>query len=312
MVPIYLITGFLESGKTTLIKDSLSDPEFSSDNFKTLIIQFEDGEIEFEEDWLKKYNATVLKIDSIEEFTLDKMKEINQVYEPEQIFIEYNGLNSPSILLESPIIDEWALVQILTTIDSSTFLTYINNIKSYMYEIIKYTTTIIFNRVDSSILKSQLRNNVKVINPEAQIVYINKNNELEVFSEEDLPFNISDEVIDISDEDYGLWYMDAIENIDKYDNHKIILRGKYLERIVGLQHSFILGRFAMVCCADDTQPISISVTGVNVDQMKLNDWYEVEGELKKIQRDDGASTLVLYASKIRVYEKPKYEFVTFA
>ena len=310
-IPIYLITGFLDSGKTTLIKSSLEDPEFSEDNFKTLIIQFEEGEVSFEDEWLEKYNCSLVQLDSSIDLTLDLMKQLQDTYQPLQIFIEFNGLQTVSELLTRELLEDWVVVQILTTIDASTFLTYMANMKPYMFEITRYSSAIIFNRVDDSISKTQLRNNIKVVNRDAQIVYINKNGEPEEFTMEDLPFDVKSSVIDINDDDYGLWYMDAVENVDRYNEKDIVIRGMFMERIPNLQHSFVLGRLAMVCCADDMQPIGITVTGVNVDQMVLNDWYEVLGTLRKIDRGDGSYTLVIYAKNVKTYQKPEYELVNF-
>ena len=310
-IPIYLITGFLDSGKTTLIKSSLEDPEFSEDNFKTLIIQFEEGEVSFEDEWLEKYNCSLVQLDSSIDLTLDLMKQLQETYQPLQIFIEFNGLQTVSELLTRELLEDWVVVQILTTIDASTFLTYMANMKPYMFEITRYSSAIIFNRVDDSISKTQLRNNIKVVNRDAQIVYINKNGEPEEFTMEDLPFDVKSSVIDINDDDYGLWYMDAVENVDRYNEKDITIRGMFMERIPNLKHSFVLGRLAMVCCADDMQPIGITVTGVNVDQMVLNDWYEVLGTLRKIDRGDGSYTLVIYAKNVKTYQKPEYELVNF-
>ena len=55
--PVYLFTGFLDSGKTTLIKDTLSDPNFMEGVSRTLIVCFEQGEEEYEEDWLNDHHA---------------------------------------------------------------------------------------------------------------------------------------------------------------------------------------------------------------------------------------------------------------
>ena len=307
---VYVITGFLDSGKTSLIKETLEDAEFTADNNKTLIIQFEEGEVSFSKDWLDLHNANLVSL-NFEEFNEEKMEELNKQFSPQQIFIELNGLISVEQFLKTKLIKGWLIVQILTTIDASTFISYMNNLKSYMYEIIKYTQTIIFNRVDKNISKRILRNNIKAVNREAQIIYINKENKVENYDINDLPFDLTSNCIDISNDDYGLWYMDALENMSRYNNKQIIIRGKFLEKIEKLQHSFILGRYAMVCCANDMQQIAITVTGVNVSQMKLNDWYEVEGTLRSVDRGDGSSTLVLYASKIQTTLAPQYEFVEF-
>ena len=44
-IPVYVFAGFLESGKTQFIKDTLLDPGFT-ENEKTLIVCCEEGEEE--------------------------------------------------------------------------------------------------------------------------------------------------------------------------------------------------------------------------------------------------------------------------
>ena len=88
--PVYLFTGFMDSGKTTLIQETLFDQEFGN-GAKTLIIACEDGEVEYDEDKLKKINAKLLQIENEEDFTEDLLHNINLQYLPEQVFIEYNG-----------------------------------------------------------------------------------------------------------------------------------------------------------------------------------------------------------------------------
>lgn len=309
-VLVYLITGFLDSGKTSLIKETLEDPEFTADNNKSLIIQLEDGEISLTKNWLESHNAHCVMLEP-NELNLEKITELNNKYKPQQVFIEYNGLYPVENFLNQKLLQDWIIVQILTTVDSTTFITYMNNLKSYMFDIIRYTQTILFNRINPSIKKQVLRNNIKAVNRDAQIVYINTDHQVEKYDITDLPFDITNKVIDIDNDDYGLWYMDALEEPSKYNEKEIILRGKFLEKINGLQNSFVLGRQAMVCCADDMQQIGLTVTGVNVSQMKLNSWYEVKGTLRALDRGDGRDTLVLYASKILETQTPAYELVNF-
>ena len=46
-IPVYLFTGFLESGKTLFIQDTLEDKRFNAGE-RTLLIQCEEGEVEFD------------------------------------------------------------------------------------------------------------------------------------------------------------------------------------------------------------------------------------------------------------------------
>ena len=310
-VPIYLFTGFLDSGKTTVIKDTLEDPTFNSDNPTTLIICLEQGEEEYDEDYLKANNADIEYLDSSVYLTNKKFKELYAMYKPSQIFIECNGMESITELVTKDLDPMFTIVQIITTIDATTFTSYMNNMRSYMYEQIRYSDLIIFNRCKPNSSKNALRGSIKAVNKKAFIAYEGEYGQSVELQKEELPFDINAEPIDILDDDYGIWYMDALEDPAKYANKKIILRGMYLERLEGYNNSFIFGRKAMVCCGNDLQDISLTVTGVKVDQMHLNDWLEIEGTLKLVDIDDENQTLRLYASRAQFYNQPIEPLVYF-
>ena len=311
-VPIYLFTGFLDSGKTTVIKDTLEDPTFNSDNPTTLIICLEQGEEEYDEDYLKANNADIEYLDSSVYLTNKKFKELYAMYKPSQIFIECNGMESITELVTKDLDPMFTIVQIITTIDATTFTSYMNNMRSYMYEQIRYSDLIIFNRCKPNSSKTALRVYIKAVNKKAFIAYEGEYGQSVELQKEELPFDINAEPIDILDDDYGIWYMDALEDPAKYANKKIILRGMYLERLEGYNNSFIFGRKAMVCCGNDLQDISLTVTGVKVDQMHLNDWLEIEGTLKLVDIDNENQTLILYASRAQFYNQPIEPLVYFS
>lgn len=72
-VPVYLFTGFLESGKTSLIKDTLLDPGFNTGE-KTLLLVCEEGMEEYDEDFQKKTNTAIVTVDKYEDLTYKFLK----------------------------------------------------------------------------------------------------------------------------------------------------------------------------------------------------------------------------------------------
>ena len=309
--PVYLFTGFLDSGKTTLIKDTLCDEDFMRGTDRTLIICLEQGEVEYTNEFLDAHNAFIEFLDASTQLTVERMRELDTIYHPNQVFIESNGSESVSETLLSGMPDFWPLVEILTTVDASTFGNYINNMRSLMFEQLRYSDVVICNRCTEDTSGSLLRGNIKAINRKAQIFYEGNFGEPVNLKGGTLPFDKSKPLIDIKDDDYGLWYMDASEHPDDYEGKSIILRGAYAEPLQKHPNSFVLGRRAMVCCSEDTALCGITVTGVKVKALKKNAWYEVEGNLKTVPVADG-KTLVLYASAIRNYNAPTDEFVYFS
>lgn len=310
--PVYLFTGFLDSGKTTLIKDTLNDPNFMQGAGRTLILCFEQGEERYSEQFLDEHNAFIEFFEASTQLTVEKMRELDTIYHPGQVFIEYNGSEVVSETLLRGMPDFWPLVEILTTVDATTFEIYINNMRSLMFEQLRYSDVVIVNRCTEDTSASLLRGNIKAINKFAQIFYEGEFGEPANLKGGLLPFDKKADVIDISDDDYGLWYMDAIENPDDYNEKKIILRGMYADNIKGYKQSFILGRRAMVCCEADTSLCGLTVTGVKIWEMQLGMWVEVEGTLRTVPVENGGKTLVLYAEKIQKYKAPENPYVYFS
>ena len=248
-IPVYLFTGFMDSGKTSLIEETLFENEFT-DGAKGLIIMCEDGDVEYNEDKLRTVNFKVTAIENEEEFTEAKLNEINESFMPEQVFIEYNGTWGIDKILEITLPEGWVIVQSLATVDSTTFDLYMNNMRAMMQEQFFASDVVIFNRTDDNTDRGHLRRMVKNINRKAQIVYEKKDGTIDERPEE-LPFDINADVIELSDADYAIWYMDAMENYKKYNGKKI----KFLALVYNpdeLKKGFMVpGRFAMTCCIDD-------------------------------------------------------------
>ena len=169
---IYGFTGFLDSGKTTFIKDTLEDPDFSADGLSTLILMIEEGEEELSASFLEEHDAAMEVFNSVTELTNEKIQELVDYYNPGQIIIEFNGMEPITELVTRPDLPECvAFAQILTTIDATTFSLYVANMRSLVYEQCRFSDLVVFNRCDETSRKSFLRGNVKAINTQAQIVY---------------------------------------------------------------------------------------------------------------------------------------------
>ena len=89
-IPVYVFFGFMDSGKTTLIKETLFQNGFADDFDRCLLIACEDGDEEYDEDELKENGIDFVEIDDQKDFTLEKMKSLQDKYDPLAIFMEYN------------------------------------------------------------------------------------------------------------------------------------------------------------------------------------------------------------------------------
>ena len=62
--PMFIVTGFLDSGKTTMIKDTLMEQEWIEPGL-TLLLLCEEGEEEYPEEYLKAIDNAIVEKDKI-------------------------------------------------------------------------------------------------------------------------------------------------------------------------------------------------------------------------------------------------------
>ena len=315
MIPVYLFTGFLESGKTCFILSVLNDPTFN-DGSKTLLIVCEEGMTEYDEDYLaEKLNTKIVYVEKMENLNYHLLNQLKEKYDPDQVFIEYNGMWSVSNLFEQVELPMgWDLAQIVSTIDASTFQNYMANMRSIMYEQLVHSDMIIFNRCSENTKKSFLRSNIKAINRSAQIIYESVDGSVNTLPEDEMPFDLNAKVIEVSDDDFGLWYMDAIEHPQKYKGKTVQIKGKAYEPMDDsiADCAFVIGRNAMVCCSEDTQPIGLLCYWEYAGKLAPQEWVQVTGPVDVVFDEDyGEDVPVIKVENLKVVPPLQDELVYF-
>lgn len=310
-IPIYLFTGFMDSGKTTLIKETLLENGFAEQG-KSLIICCEDGDIAYDKEELAKVNTNLVMVEKEEDFTGDYLNKLSAEYQPDQIFIEYNGTWGMDTLLETNMPKGWEIIQALATVDATTFDLYLSNMRTMIMEQLFQADVVIFNRCDDSTDKGKYRRNVKALNRKAQLVYERADGTLDE-REEELPFDISGDELDITDADYAIWYMDCMENPKKYEGKKV----KYLALVYNPEKLkkgvFVPGRFAMTCCADDVTFIGFKCKYPEEEKIPHKSWIQITAEVHvEFAREYKGKGPVLYPVSIEPAEKPEDELVYFS
>lgn len=305
MVPVYLITGFLDSGKTTFLRDTLQDSEFL-DGEKTLLILCEEGEEEYDEVLLAGKNVSIITVEDEEDLNPRFLMDLKKSYRPEKVVIEFNGTWSVSKFLENGLPSGWEVAQMIATVDATTFETYMANMRQMMMEQIGSTELVIFNRCNAETKKNTFRKSVRALNRRAQVVFESEGDENGIEDEIELPYNLDAPVIEIEDDDYGIFYLDALDDPKKYEGKTIhftamVYRGKDLPK-----GTFVPGRFAMTCCADDISFIGFLCKGEQANYFKMREWVKVTAKIKcEYYKEYGGEGPVLYLEKIELTKKPE-------
>lgn len=314
-IPVFLINGFLESGKTAFIKDTLSSEDFN-DGTRSLVIACEDGEEEYDEQKMEALNTKVYKVEDEEELTKDFFINASTKSKAQRVFIEYNGMWKLEALVEK-LPKFMQIAQIITLVNAETYDMYLANMRQVMMEQYKSTEMVIFNRCTKDSDRAAYRRSVKAVNGRAQ-VYFESSDGSSNEVDEILPFDTNADTIEIADEDFGLFYMDAMDNPEKYNDKTIKAKVVvYKPKQLIKKDMFAPGRFAMTCCVDDVRYISFmcicdSVTKKQLEPYADRDFVHLTAKAKlEYRKEYKGPGIVFYATDIISASKPEDELVYF-
>lgn len=308
---VYLFTGFLEGGKTTIIQESMNDKNFNSGE-KTLIVMCEEGieELDLSKFWGK--NVSVVNIESEDILSQEYLNSLVKNKIIDRIIIEYNGTWQLKTLYDN-LPDDWKIYQNMMFADANTFIIYNNNMRQLVFDKVKDAEMIVLNRTPDTIDKQEIHKIIRGISRRAAIVYDYPDGHVEYDDIEDpLPFDADADVIELSDEDYAFWYRDMTEDLSKYDGKAMKFKGIIVTDSRLSPKSAIIGRHVMTCCIDDIQYSGMICVFKNEVNLKTRDWITVKGTLKiephKLYKNKGP---VFYVASTEFAVPPKQEVATF-
>ena len=313
--PVFVINGFLESGKTSFIRDTLNDPQFLASG-KVLLILCEEGEEEYDEVELAQKGVSIISVEEQEQLTTEFLTGLEKFYKPNMIMVEWNGVWKLVDFLDLDLPKEWQLSQIITLMDSTTFPMYINNMRSMILDEVRYSDVVIVNRCDDATDRSAIRRNIKAVNRKAMISYERADGKDAGEFEEELPYDMSKRELEISDADYGIWFMDATENYKDYDGKTVhFLSMLYVSP--RLPKGYIVPvRMVMTCCAADTQFngfLAKLPATINPDTLRSRMWFDITADIRvQSMREYKGKGVVLYITKMVPAQEPADPLVYFS
>lgn len=310
-IPMYLITGFLESGKTTFINFTVAQDYFQIDE-PTLLITTEEGEVEYDEKELLKYNTVLEVVESQEQFTTEYLKKLKRRYNPERVILEYNPLWSVKKLEEMEMPKGWGIVQEIVTVDASCFQIYMQNMKSLFMEMSLHADMVMFNRCRPQDPLASFRRSIKVVNPACDVLFEDEEGEISNIFEDEMPYDLNADIIDIEDVDYGIFYVDMEDHPERYRGKTVRFKGRVLKSENAKAEFFVPGRMAMTCCADDTTFIGYICEFPKAKSLLMGQWVEVTAvvDWKYMEQYEGEGP-VLKAKEVKPVQKPENDLVYF-
>lgn len=302
-IPVFLFNGFLDSGKTTLIKEII-EGEAAYRGYNTLIIATEDGEVSYDLEWVKNNEVNVVIIEDEEYKDETFFLELIKKYQPKQVvielnaFIDFNDFNLPRY---------FAVYQEITLFDASKFELYYNNLKPLINRIVAYSTLVVFNRCNNNENLSKFRRNIRAFNQNTEVAFENNEGKLTTLLNEDLPYDINQDLITLKDEDFPIWYLDITECFDKYVGKTIIFKAYIRD---ANSDNLVVGRQIMTCCLDDIQFYGFEC--LYNKKIENNTYVEVTCKAIKHYSDIAkANVIMLEASNIEILDYIEETYLEF-
>ncbi len=309
--PVYLFTGFLESGKTMFMQDTLEDSRFNSGE-KTLVLVCEEGEEGYDPSKFSGQNVTIKVIDDVSELTEDNLEKIQKDCGAERVMVEYNGMWMLQQFYDA-MPEGWVPYQDMLFFDAGTFMNYNSNMRSLVVDKLKDCDTCIFNRVPDGFDTMQLHKVVRAITRRAEIVYENENGTVTPDEIEDpLPFDVNASFIEIADRDYALFYRDLTEEMKKYKGKTVSFKAIAATDSKFPARTCVLGRHIMTCCAADITYCGL--VSKLPDKLKVENgaWYNVTADIDiKFSRLYGRIGPVFNVKNLTPAEAPEEQVATF-
>ena len=304
-IPVYLFLGFLESGKTKFIQETLEDPRMNSGE-RTLLLVCEEEEEEYSPESFKVDRVTKVTLESVEELTFENLENLTKKHNVDRVVVEYNGTWMLQQFFDA-MPESWVINQIMTFFDATTFLNYNKNMRQLVFDKIQMTQMVVFNRFKGEFSKDDFHKIVRGISRRPDIVYEYIGGKAEFDEIEDpMPFDVNAPIIEIDDRDFAWFYRDLVENTQGYAGKTVRFKGMAAVSAKVPKGCIVLGRHIMTCCEADIayDGFVVKLNGL-VTGVKTRDWLTVTAkiavEYNSVYRAEGP---VLIAEKAERSDPP--------
>lgn len=310
-MPVYLFTGFLESGKTKFIQETLEDKRFCNKE-KTLLLVCEEGEEEYAPEQFATDTVVIRVLEGQEQLTTENLTKWAQETKADRVVIEYNGMWLLDALYAA-MPEGWVVYQEFMFADAGTFLSYNGNMRQLVYDKLKSCELVVFNRFKPDMDKMEFHKVVRAASRRADIAYESTDGKVVYDDIEDpLPFDLNAPVIEIGDADFAEWYRDLGETPANYEGKTVRFKCRALKRGKMPANTFIVGRHVMTCCVEDIQFAALVCQWDKADTVQDDSWMILTAKLNfKFNKAYGRKGPVLSYVSHELCEAPEQPVATF-
>ena len=276
-IPVYVFTGFLDSGKTKFIQETFEDERFNAGE-RTLLLVFEEGEEEYDFSTYPHQNVFLEVLDQ-QTVTTKELQALAKKHKVERVVAELNGMQMVGDLY-TRFPEDWVVAQEVMFVDSTTIMAYNANMRNLVMDKLMGAQMVVFNRLEKGADVMPYHKLARAASRRIDILYDFTDGSTQFDDIEDpLPFDFNAPVIDVKDEDFALWYRDVTEEPQKYHGKTVRFKGQVAMLRRDKKGMFAPGRFVMTCCVDDIQFCGIPCVYADAAKLEPRSWVMVEAKI---------------------------------
>lgn len=310
--PVYVFAGFLDSGKTSFINETLQSGSFAKKNDRILVLLCEEGENEVDTASFGNKNISVEALENQNQLNPDKLEALRKKHNANIVMLEYNGMwRMPELYNALPA--DWQIVDIMTFVDASSFDMYYNNVRDLFTDKVIDAGFVVFNRcVKDETDEQTLHKAVRMSNTFTKIAYEYTDGSYALDDIEDpLPFDKDSDEFIVNLTAYGPFYRDISENMEDYDGKTVTFTG-FCQKAKGLiKKGFVIGRYVMNCCEADAVFCGFYVENGEKEAV-FNDWMSITAKISikpcSIYGREGPVLTMISAEKTEAPPNPMASF----
>lgn len=309
-IPVYAFTGFLESGKTKFIQETLEDERFNSGE-RTLLLVLEEGEEEYDSSTYpcqRVYRHTA----SQTELTTQDLEALQNKFRAERVVVELNGMQPVGDFYQK-MPQDWVVAQEVMFADARTILSYNANMRQLVYDKLSGAELVVFNRMEKSADVMPFHKLARAANRKIDIIYDYPDGTTQFDEIKDpLPFDLNAPVVEIGDEDFAIWYQDISEEPKKYNGKTVRFKAQVARLKKERDGFFAPGRFVMTCCEADIRFMGLPCKYDGGETLRAREWVmvtaTVAARFHAIYKGVGP---ILTATKVEPTQPPTNQVATF-
>lgn len=253
-IPVTLIRGFLDAGKSTLINRLAQDGTLCPEKEDILLLSCEEGETAYDGTCLNQKNITVIELEDESRLSREYLEHLDALYAPKRVILECNAMWN---LAEFELPQNWKAEKRIAVLCGPTLGLYLDNMRAFLGPMLSRCNQIFINRCDSGGpgMLSPVKAKLRPLLDDTSAVIIESQGSLYTFDDirDILPYALEADPVVITPENYVCWFYDCQDHQNRYEGRRISMDASVKKSPVLGTGGFALGRIAITCCEADME-----------------------------------------------------------